>query len=495
MTTKNAGVEQFDIVIRGGTVATDTDVFEADVGISGDRVAALGPSLAAGRREIDARGKLVLPGGVDSHTHIEQVSSFGIMTADDFYTATVSAAFGGTTTVICFCAQHRTDSIPVVLKDYAERARTKAIIDYGFHLIIANPDEATLERDLPDALEQGIRSFKIYTTYERLHVTDKQVLDVMTVARKHGALVMVHAENHGVISWLADRMVDQGNVAPRYHAICHTRGAEHEAIQRVAMLAELIDVPVLIVHVSTIEGIEAIRQARARGVKIYGETCPQYLFLTAKDLDRPGLEGAMFCCSPPPRDEAAQEACWRGLADGALNVCSSDHSPYRYDESGKLPKGDRTTFKDMANGVPGIELRMPLLFTYGYGAGRLSLPDFVALTATRHAQIYGCYPQKGTIAVGSDADIAIWDPERRVKITSDLVHDNAGYTPYAGRQLQGWPSTVLSRGHIIVQDGKLDAERGRGRFIPRVLSNAAVPAGLKVPEMAQLDAWGTPLKL
>jgi dihydropyrimidinase len=485
----------FDLVIRGGTVATDQNVLETDVAIVGERVVALGGSLGCGKREIDARGRLVLPGGVDSHTHIEQVSSFGIMTADDFYTATASAAFGGTTTVICFCAQHRGDSIPVVLKDYAERARTKALVDYGFHLIIANPDEATLRRDLPDAIAQGIRSFKIYTTYERLHVTDKQVLDVMAVARKHGALVMVHAENHGVIPWLADRMIDQGNVAPRYHAICHTRGAEHEAIQRVAMLAELIDVPVLIVHVSTIDGIEAIRQARARGVKIYGETCPQYLLLTAKDLDRPGLEGAMFCCSPPPRDEAAQQACWRGLADGALNVCSSDHSPYRYDETGKLPKGERTTFKDMANGVPGIELRLPLLFTFGYRAGRLALPDFVALTATRHAQIYGCYPQKGTIAVGSDADIAIWDPERRLTISADLVHDNAGYTPYAGRELQGWPVTVLSRGEVIVENGKLNAERGRGRFIPRVLADAAVPAGLKVPEMAQLDAWGTPLEL
>jgi len=491
----SAASAEFDLVIRGGTVATDEDVFETDVGVRDGKIVAVGPDLGSAVRELDARGKLVLPGGVDSHTHIEQVSSFGIMTADDFYTATVSAAFGGTTTVICFCAQHRTDRIPVVLEDYAERARTKAIIDYGFHLIIANPDRDTLTRDLPAAIEQGIRSFKIYTTYERLHVTDRQVLDVMAVARKHGALVMVHAENHGVISWLGDRMIEQGNVAPRYHGICHTRGAEHEAINRIAMLAELIDVPVLIVHVSTIEGIEAIRQARARGVKIYGETCPQYLFLTAKDLDRPGLEGAMFCCSPPPRDEAAQEACWHGLADGALNVCSSDHSPYRYDASGKLPKGERTTFKDMANGVPGIELRMPLLFTFGYRARRLTLPDFVALTATRHAQIYGCYPQKGTIAEGSDADIAIWDPERRVTITHDLVHDNAGYTPYAGRELQGWPVTVISRAEVIVEDGKVHAQRGRGRFIPRVLSDAAVPAGLKVPEMEQLDAWGTPLQL
>jgi dihydropyrimidinase len=249
------------------------------------------------------------------------------------------------------------------------------------------------------------------------------------------------------------------------------------------------------VHVSTVEGIEAIREARGRGVRIYGETCPQYLFLTAKDLDRPGLEGAMFCCSPPPRDEAAQQACWRGLADGALNVCSSDHAPYRYDESGKLPKGDRTTFKDMANGVPGIELRLPLMFSFGYRAGRLSLPDFVALTATHHARIYGCYPQKGTIAPGADADIAIWDAERRVTITADLVHDNTGYTPYAGRELEGWPVIVLSRGEIIIEHGRLNAARGRGRFIARSLSEAAVPAGRKVPEMAQLDAWGTPLEL
>jgi dihydropyrimidinase len=317
----------------------------------------------------------------------------------------------------------------------------------------------------------------------------------MAVARKHGALVMVHAENHGVISWLGGRMVGQGNVAPRYHAVCHTRGSECEAIQRVAMLAAVVDVPVLIVHVSTVEGIEAIRQARGRGVKVFGETCPQYLFLTAKDLDRPGLEGAMFCCSPPPRDEAAQQACWDGLKDGALNVYSSDHAPYRYDETGKLPKGETTTFKEMANGVPGLELRLPLLFTFGYGAGRMSLPEFVALTATRHAQIYGCYPQKGTIAAGADADIAIWDPERRLSISRDLVHDNVGYTPYAGRGLKGWPVTVISRGQVIIENGSLAAERGRGRFLARRPSDATMPVGRKIPEMAQLDAWGTPLKL
>ena len=295
-----------DLVIRGGTVATAEKTFRADIGIQGEKIVEMKSSLS-GARIIDAAGKLILPGGVDSHCHIEQLSSMGVMTADDFYSATVSAAHGGTTTVIPFCAQHRQDNLQTVLRDYHERARTKAVIDYGFHLIIANPDEPTLREHLPEAIGSGVRSFKIFMTYERTRLHDEQILDVMAAARKHGALVMVHAENHGIISWLAGRMVKQGNTLPRYHAICHTRGAEAEAIERVVKLAELVDCPILIVHVSTPEGIEAIRKARARGLKVLGETCPQYLLLTAKDINV-GLQGAFFCCSPPPRDETAQEA-------------------------------------------------------------------------------------------------------------------------------------------------------------------------------------------
>jgi dihydropyrimidinase len=316
----------------------------------------------------------------------------------------------------------------------------------------------------------------------------------MAAARREGALVMVHAENHGMISWLAGRMVKQGNTLPRYHAICHTRGSESEAILRVVALAELVDCPILIVHVSTPEGIEAIRQARARGIKVCGETCPQYLFLTAKDIDI-GLAGAAFCCSPPPRDQAAQEACWRGLEDGALQVYSSDHSPFAMDAKGKLPKGEATTFKEMANGVPGLELRLPLLFTFGVRAGRITLEEFVQLTATRHAEIYGLAPRKGAIAVGADADLAVWDPDKKLRITKDLVHDQTGYTPYDGRELTGWPVTVISRGDVIVEDGKLNAARGRGQFLARGRSAALEPLGRQVPEMAQLAAWNTPLKL
>ncbi len=482
-----------DLVIRGGKVATAGKTLDCDVGIRGGRIAELGAGLK-GERTIEARGKLVLPGGVDSHCHVEQVSSFGILCADDFYSATVSAAYGGTTTIVPFCAQHRGDALAAVLADYHQRAKTKAVIDYGFHLIIANPDAQTLGTDLPAAIGSGIRSFKIFMTYDRMRLMDEQILDVMATARRDGALVMVHAENHGMISWLAGRMVKQGNTLPRYHAICHTRGSESEAIQRIVALAELVDCPILIVHVSTPEGIEAIRQARARGLKVYGETCPQYLFLTAKDIDI-GLAGAAFCCSPPPRDKAAQEACWQGLKDGALQVYSSDHAPYAMDAKGKLPKGEATTFKEMANGVPGLELRLPLLFTFGVQAGRITLDEFVQLTATRHAEIYGLAPRKGVIAVGADADLAIWDPEKKVRITKDLVHDLTGYTPYEGRELKGWPVTVLSRGEVIVDDGKLSAERGRGQFLARAPSAALEPLGRQVPEMAQLAAWNTPLQL
>jgi dihydropyrimidinase len=480
-----------DLVIRGGTIATAEKTFRADVGIKGEKIAEIKPGLEA-KNTIDATGKLVLPGGVDSHCHIEQLSGMGVMAADDFYSATVSAAHGGTTTVIPFCAQHRGDDLKKVLNDYHERARAKAVIDYGFHLIIANPDEQTLERDLPEAIRSGIRSFKVFMTYDRMRLHDEQILDVMAAARRESALVMVHAENHGMISWLAGRMLRQGNTLPRYHAICHTRGSEAEAIERVIKLAELVDCPILIVHVSTAQGIDAIRQARMRGLKVFGETCPQYLFLTAKDIDI-GLQGAMFCCSPPPRDEQAQEACWRGLKDGTLHVYSSDHAPYRMDASGKLPKGDKTTFKEMANGVPGLELRLPLLFTYGYKAGRISLEEFVNLTATRHAQTYGLYPRKGTIAVGADADIAIWDPEKKLVI--EKTRDSVGYTPYKGRALTGWPLTVLSRGEVIVEGGKLSTERGRGRFLAREPSDALKPLGREVPEISQLKAWNTPLQL
>jgi len=276
--------------------------------------------------------------------------------------------------------------------------------------------------------------------------------------------------------------LQNGLSQPRYHAVSHTRIAEGEATNRAVALAELLDVPILIVHVSAAEAIDVIRDAQTKGLKIYGETCPQYLFLTADDIGM-DLEGTKFCCSPPPRDRAAQEAVWAGLANGTFQVFSSDHAPYRYDAGGKLPRGDKTTFKDTANGVPGIELRVPLLFSEGVRGGRIDLNRFVALTATNHAKLYGLYPRKGTIAIGSDADIAIWDPERDVTVSTAMLHDNVGYTPYEGRRITGWPVTVISRGRLIVEDGRLNAERGSGEFLRCALSEAAKPLGRATPEL------------
>ena len=486
-------MSEFDLVIRNGTVATAADTTSCDIGIKDGVITTLGKSLAPGAQEIDASGRLVLPGGIDSHCHIEQRSSAGVVCADDFYSATVAAAFGGTTTVIPFAAQHRGQSLRQVVEEYHDAARPKATIDYAFHLIISDPSEQVMGQELPALIRDGYTSFKVYMTYDLLALDDRQMLDILAVARREGALVMVHAENHEMIKWLTSRLLERGLGAPRYHAVSHARLAEGEATNRAVALSQLLDVPILLVHVSAGEAIEVIRNAQTKGLKIYGETCPQYLFLTADDLARPGVEGAKFCCSPPPRDEAAQQVVWTGLRNGTFQVFSSDHAPYRFDASGKLPRGDKTTFKEIANGVPGIELRLPLLFSEGVGQGRLDLNAFVALTSTNHAKLYGLYPRKGTIAVGSDADLVVWDPERETTVTAGILHDNVGYTPYEGRKLKGWPVTVLSRGRIVVDDGKLLAARGSGAFQPCALSEAAKPRGAAVPELAYAAEHGTAL--
>ncbi len=457
----------FDVTIRNGRICTANETYYADIGIKDGVIATIAKTLPVGKKDINAQGRWVLPGGIDSHCHVEQLSGMGMMCADDFYSATVSAAFGGTTTIVPFAAQHRGNQIPEVVADYSKRAAEKAVIDYGFHLILSDPTPEALEKHLPAVIKDGITSFKIYMTYDRMKLDDYQVLDVLECAGKEGALVMVHAENNDMIRWIARRLVDRGLTAPKYHAVAHTNIAESEATNRAVALARLVDVPLLIVHVAGQEAVRVIHSSQALGLPIHAESCPQYLFLTAKDIDLSGLEGAKFCCSPPPGDEASQEAVWQGLINGTLQMFSSDHAPYRFDESGKLPKGEATTFKDMANGVPGLEVRMPLLFSEGVLKGRMTIERFVAVTATNHARTYGMYPQKGTIAVGSDADLAIWNPEKAVTISTNMLHDNVGYTPYEGKQITGWPEQVLSRGRIVVDNGKLQVERGSGKFIKR----------------------------
>jgi dihydropyrimidinase len=483
---------EYDLVIKGGRVASTEGVAAMDVAIKGGVIAALGRDLQA-HRTIDGAGKLVLPGGVDAHCHIEQLSGGGLMNADTFETATRSAAFGGTTTVISFAAQHRGDRLRDVVENYSRLAAAGAITDYAFHLWISDPTPETLEQDLPRLIEAGHRSIKIFMTYDRVRLLDEQILDVMVVARKYGALVCAHAENHGMIKWMADRLVSRGYVEPKFHGISHPRVCEIEAFERLIRLSQLLDQPVMLFHVSTAEGAAVIRRARGEGIKVFAETCPQYLFLTAQDLDQRGLEGAKWMCSPPPRTTFDQDALWRGLDLGDLQLVSSDHAPYRFDASGKLAAGSSPNFKQIANGLPGLETRLPLLFDAMVSQGVSSLEKFVELTATAPAKIYGLYPRKGAIAVGADADIAIWNPDREVTLTDDGLHDNVGYNPFAGRRLKGWPEIVLRRGDMIIADGRLQAAPGSGQLQLRSCSAAMRPTGRLSPEFNPATNFGAQL--
>ncbi len=475
-----------DLVLRNGTVATASDTFKADIGITDGRIAAIAESLSA-EREIDASGKLVLPGGIEAHCHIAQESATGGMTADDYRSGSISAAYGGNSCFVPFAAQHRGMGVIETLDLYDSRAEGASVIDYGYHLIVADPTEKALTEELPQAFARGVTSFKVFMTYDLMKIDDGQFLDILSVAKRHGALTMVHAENSGIIKWISDRLVAAGHTQPRYHAISHPAAAEAEAINRAITLARFVNAPLLIVHVSTPEGAGLVAKARLDGAKIFGETCPQYLFLTKEDLDRPGMEGAKFMCSPPVRDTATQEALWRHLQAGTFSVFSSDHAPYRFDASGKLSKGPDASFKQIANGMPGIALRLPLLFSEGVRGGRITLNQFVALGSTNAAKLYGMHPQKGTIAVGADADIAIWDPEETRTVTVEDQHDNMDYTPFEGRQVTGWPVTVLSRGEAVIEGGKLVAEPGRGRFVARARPDFTGHPGTRTPELD--PAW------
>ena len=467
----------FDTIIRGGIVATASDTFACEVGISGGKVTALGSNLGNEGEIVDASGMLVLPGGIDSHVHISQPSGPGIVMADDFASATKSAAFGGNTLVLPFALQQKGQGLRAMLREYHQLAEGHCYIDVSFHLIISDPNEAALGQELPALVEDGYTSFKVFMTYDGLALSDMELLKVMAVARDTQALVMVHAENYDAIRFLTDQLERAGKIAPHFHAISRPIPVEREATHRAISLAELIDVPIMIVHVSNREAMEEIRRAQQRGLKIYGETCPQYLVLTEKDLEGLNMEGAKYVCSPPPRDEASQQACWEGLQQGIFSVFSSDHCPFRYDSpDGKLiPKG-RTSFRWVPNGIPGVEVRLPILFSEGVGKGRISLNDFVALTATNHAKTYGLYSRKGTIAVGSDADIAIWDPTRKVTISQSLLHGGADYTPYEGIAVTGWPVSTMVRGKFVVRDCQLVGAEGAGTYVARQKSSLAKPA-------------------
>lgn len=460
----------FDLIIRGGTVATAADIYRADIAVKDGRIMRIGLDLGDARQVIDATGHYVLPGGIDSHVHIAQASGDGIVMADDFASGTLSALMGGNTTVLPFCLPEKGQSLRAALTAYHALAEGRCHTDVSFHIIISDPTDSVLGQEIPALVADGYTSFKVFMTYEGLRLNDAEILATMDAAQSSGALVMVHCENEDVIRFLVERAERSGDLVPAAHARTRPIAAEREATHRALSFAEVVDTPVVIVHVSNREAMEEIARARARGARVVGETCPQYLVLTAKDLEAMDWSGAKYVCSPPPRSTADQAACWLGIQTGVFDLVSSDHCPFKYDDPhGKLnPKGS-ASFRHVPNGIPGVETRLPILFSEGVSKGRIDLCRFVAVTATNQAKTYGLYPQKGTIAIGSDADLTIWDPQAERVIRHADLHDGSDYTPYEGFAVTGWPVSVVLRGRVMVQNGELAGKMGDGSYLTRGL--------------------------
>ncbi|MCT4682824.1 MAG: dihydropyrimidinase [Roseicyclus sp.] len=453
-----------DLVIRGGRVVTGGAVVEADIGITEGRIAALGHGFD-GAEVVRAEGLLATPGGVDPHCHIEQMSGMGLMNADTFETATRSAAMGGTTSVISFAAQAKGQRLSDAVADYATRAARGAAVDHAFHISVSDPSVPAFEDDLRALIAAGHRSIKVFTTYN-IKLEDADILGILRIAGEAGALTCIHAENDAIIGAARARLLAEGRTRPIDHAASRPREAEIEAVARMCRLAEVTRAPVMIFHVSTAEAVAEIAAARARGAPIWAETCPHYLFQTEDVLDRPGTEGAKWMCSPPQRTKADQAALWAGLAAGHLQIVSSDHAPYRFDETGKFSNGRDAPFPAIANGMPGLEPRLPLMFDAMVSGGRLGPAGFARLTAEAPAALYGL-PGKGRIAPGYDADLVLWDMGRAVTYGADDLHDNVGYNPWEGTTVTGWPVATYLRGQAVMREGDYLGQPGAGRWLMR----------------------------
>ncbi len=460
-------MSEFDLVLRNGVVVTGCDQFEADIGIRDGLVVAIGKDLPAGSQDMDCAGKLVMPGGVDSHVHLDQPAP-GASMCDDFASGTASAAAGGTTTVVCFAWQEIGQSLAQVRNDYLMRAQAGSRVDFAFHLAITDPTEEVVERELPALIAGGDRSVKVFMTYDGVRLQDGEILRVLSQAVRHGALVCVHAEHHELIVWLTQELLKAGHTAPRFHALAKPMLVEREAVGRVVALAEAAGGHIQIFHVSGDESAQEVARAQGRGLPVTAETCPHYFVLTQDDLDRPGFEGAKFVFGPPARTKADHAALWHHIEAGVIDVISSDHSPFRFDDpKGKKVAGENAPFNKIPNGIPGLAARLPVTFTEGVSRGRIDAPAFVRLVATNPAKRFGLYPRKGTIAIGSDADIVVFDPQRRVTLTNALMHHGSDYTPYEGYECIGYPVATFLRGVQIFDGASVTAQPGFGRYLPR----------------------------
>ncbi len=463
-------------LIRGGTVVTATDLYRGDVLIEDEKISAVmapnvdltpfGDQTHADQtldRTIDAAGKFVIPGGIDVHTHLDMPFG-GTTSADDFESGTIAAAHGGTTSVVDFAIQYRGQTLRHALDAWRAKADGKAAIDYGFHMIVTDLNDS-VEREMDELVREGVTSFKLFMAYPGVFMLDDaSIFRALLRTRENGGTICMHAENGGVIDVLVQRALAEGNTAPKYHALTRPARAEAEATHRAIALAEIAGVPIYIVHLSAAEALEMVTEARDRGLPAYAETCPQYLFLSYDNYEEPGFEGAKYVMSPPLRPKETQDRLWRGLASNDLQAISTDHCPFCMKEQKELGRDD---FSKIPNGAPGIETRMSLVHDGGVRTGKISWNRFVELTSTSPAKIFGLFPRKGTIAPGSDADLVVFDPNRKQTLSAKTLHMKVDYNPYEGREVTGVSDTVLSRGKVVVENGKFTGRAGAGSFLKR----------------------------
>jgi dihydropyrimidinase len=460
-----------DTLIRNGTVVTARETRAADVRIEGGRIAEVGPNLPANSADnaIDATGMYVMPGGIDAHTHLDMPLG-SIVSTDDFETGTRAAAFGGTTTIVDFAIQARGTNMRDALDTWWKKAEGRATIDYGLHMIVTNLGGSGLE-DMDAMVGEGVASFKLFMAYPNsLMVDDATIFKALSRAARNGALICVHAENGGVIDVLIERALAEGKTAPIYHALTRPPRAEGEAVHRAIAIAEIAGAPVYIVHVTSEDALNQVREARDRGLPAFAETCPQYLLLSIEELERPGFEGAKYVLTPPLRPKEHQPKLWDGLKHDHLQVVSTDHCPFCFADQKALGKDD---FTKIPNGGPGIENRLQLIYHYGVNSGKLSMNRFVEIVSTAPARIFGLYPKKGEIAPGSDADVVIWDPNATHTISARTHHMRVDYSMFEGFEVRGNARSVLSRGEVIVDGGKFLGRAGRGNYLKRAARGGA----------------------
>src|SRR5216684_593259 len=452
-------------LITGGTIVTAADTYTADVLIDGEKVAAIGTDLkVAGATRLDASRKYVIPGGIDVHTHME-LPFGGTMASDDFETGTTAAAFGGTTTIVDFAVQGFGEPLEKARDAWLKKARGKAVIDYGLHMIVRDVSDKVL-REMGTMVEEGISSFKLFMAYPGVfQVDDGAIFKALVRSAEIGGLICMHAENGGVIDVLVKKALAAKHTEPKWHALTRPPEAEGEATGRAFRLAEMAGgVPLYVVHLSAAQALDQVRQFRDRGLPAYAETCPQYLFLSYDNYEEPGFDGAKYVMSPPLRHKESQDRLWRGLRFNDLQAISTDHCPFCMKEQKQLGRDD---FSKIPNGAPGIETRMSLVYDGGVRTGKISLNRFVELTSTSPAKIFGLFPRKGTIAPGSDADLVVFDPNRTVTLAAKTLHMNCDYNPYEGRQVTGAADTVLSRGRLVIENGAFVGRKGAGSFLKR----------------------------